>query len=113
MKITKTNALRLWTQHFGNKQFAKDFHGNLMCRSAYGDNKYYVIRKGKKIFCGWNLHHIFPSSIGGKNDAANLLCTNMITNSLAGNKVTFHIDDNIYQVHRILGTSNHEIKRVK
>ena len=113
MKITKTNALRLWTQQFGDKQFAKDFHGNLMCKSAYGNSKFFVVRKGKKIFCGWNIHHIFPSSIGGKNDEANLLCTNMITNSLAGNKVTFHIDKSLYQVRRISGTSNHEIKRVK
>ena len=49
MKITKANALHLWNQRYGNVQFAKDFHGNLMCRSAYGNDKYYIVRKGQKI----------------------------------------------------------------
>ena len=113
MKITKANALHLWNQRYGNVQFAKDFHGNLMCRSAYGNDKYYIVRKGQKIFCGWNLHHILPVSIGGNNDAANLLCTNIITNTVAEDKITFWIDKTLYQVQRIFGTSNHEIKKLR
>ena len=42
MKINKTNALHLWNQSFGNAEYVEDFHGNLMCRNAYGDKKYKI-----------------------------------------------------------------------
>ena len=41
MKINKKNALKLWEMCFGEKRFAEDFHGYLMCRDGYGDKDYY------------------------------------------------------------------------
>ena len=63
MKINKTNALRLWEERYGNKLFAEDFHGNLMCKEGYGDPDYRVYRWGKTIYCGWNIHHILPVAL--------------------------------------------------
>ena len=64
MKINKTNALHLWNQSFGNAEYVEDFHGNLMCRNAYGDKKYFITDHKKRIYCGWNVHHILPVSHG-------------------------------------------------
>lgn len=36
MKINKYNALRFWEECYGSKQYAEDFHGNLMCKDGYG-----------------------------------------------------------------------------
>lgn len=38
MKISRSNALRLWEQCYGDVKFAEDFHGYLMCRDAYGND---------------------------------------------------------------------------
>ena len=37
MKINKYNALRFWEECYGSKQYAEDFHGNLMCKDGYAD----------------------------------------------------------------------------
>lgn len=39
MKINKKNALLLWEEYFGNREYAEDFHGNLMCRDGLKDLK--------------------------------------------------------------------------
>ncbi len=109
MKICRANALRLWEECFGNSQFAEDFHGNLMCRDGYGDDDFYVYRFGKRIYCGWNIHHILPLSCGGTNEKHNLICTNIYTNDEAEDKITYWIDDCLYQVQRVYGTSEHQI----
>lgn len=110
VKINKKNALRLWEMSFGDARFAEDFHGYLMCRDGYGDPNYYVYDKNRRIYCGWNLHHILPKAFGGTNIISNLLCTNIATNDEAGNKITFWIDDCLYQVQRIEG--GHDIFRL-
>lgn len=112
MKINRTNALRIWEERYGHNQFAKDFHGNLMCKEGFGDPEYFVYNWGQKIYCGWNLHHILPKAHGGTNSKENLICTNIITNRIAADKITFWIDNCLYQVKRIHKTSNHEIYRV-
>ena len=109
MKLSRSNALRLWEQCYGDVKFAEDFHGYLMYRDAYGDNEYFVVNHGVRIYCGWNLNHILPAALGGTNAISNLICTNMATNTAAGAKITFWIDDCLYQVKRICGTHNHEI----
>lgn len=109
MKISRSNALRLWEQRYGDVKFAEDFHGYLMCRDAYGDDEYFVIDHGTRIYCGWNIHHVLPVALGGTNAVSNLVCTNIATNEAAENKITFWIDDCLYQVKRIPGTRNHEI----
>lgn len=109
MKISRSNALRLWERCYGNAKFAEDFHGYLMCKDAYGDDEYFVTDHGIRIYCGWNIHHVLPVALGGKNTVSNLICTNIATNAAAEDKITFWIDDRLYQVKRIRGTHNHEI----
>ena len=109
MKINKYNALRFWEECYGNKQYAEDFHGNLMCKDGYGKNNFSVNYHGQKKYCGWNIHHVLPVALGGTNAVSNLVCTNIATNEAAENKITFWIDDCLYQVKRIPGTRNHEI----
>ena len=112
MKITRTAAMRLWSQNFGYAKYAEDFHGYLMCRDAYGDDEYYIIDRGERIYCGWNVHHILPVSHGGSNAISNLICTNIATNDAAGDRITYWIDDCLYQVQRIFVTSDHEIVQI-
>ena len=63
MKISRSSALRLWAQRYGDAKFAEDFHGNLMYRDAYGDDERFVVVHGTRIGCGWNIHHILPERI--------------------------------------------------
>ncbi len=112
MKINRTNAMQLWDEFFGDVEFAEDFHGNLMCRSAYGDPDYFVRRHGQAIYCGWNIHHILPRTHGGTNAVENLICTNILTNESAADKITYWIDDSLYQVQRIFGSHRHQIVRL-
>ena len=67
MKISRSNALRLWERCYGNAKFAEDFHGYLMCKDAYGDDEYFVTDHGIRIYCGWNIHHVLPVALGGKH----------------------------------------------
>ena len=119
MKINRASALRLWEERYGDQRFAVDFHGSLMCREAYGDPNYYVVDQNAgrfnlptRIYCGWNIHHILPVAQGGTNARENLLCTNIATNEAAEDKITFWIDDCLYQVKRVPGSSEHEIVRI-
>lgn len=112
MKITRKNAMRLWFRHYGDAEYAEDFDGGLMYRDAYGNRNFFVWENGKKIYCGWNLHHILPISCGGTNAESNLICTNIITNDIAGDRVTYWIDKVLYQVKRVQGTSRHKIVRL-
>ena len=59
----------------------------LMYRDAYGDPNYYIVRNGERIYCGWNIHHILPLARGGTDSSDNLICTNIITNELAADKI--------------------------
>lgn len=112
VKINKNSALRFWEEYYGDKQFAEDFHGNLMCKDGYGKRNFFVRYYGRKIYCSWNIHHILPLSCGGANAKYNLLCTNIATNEEAGDRITFWIDDALYQVKRIQETNKHEIIRI-
>ena len=113
MKIDKKHALHLWEEHYGNSTFAEDFHGNLMFRDAFGDPDFFIVEWGKQIYCGWNLHHILPVSHGGTNAKSNLVCTNIATNEEAGDKITYWIDDCLYQVKRSDSEGNHGIFRIR
>lgn len=101
VRINKKNALRLWKEAYGDVRFAEDFHGYLMCRDGYGISDFFIIEDGKKIYCGWNIHHILPKASGGTNAIKNLICTNIATNDEAADKITFWIEDCLYQVKRI------------
>lgn len=98
MRINKEHAMKFWYECFGNARFVDDFHGYLMCREGYGNPNYYVVKDGERIYCGWNIHHILPKAMGGTNAKVNLLCTNIATNEEAGDRITYWIDDCLYQV---------------
>ncbi len=100
MKICRKNALKLWEMCYGSAVYAEDFHGNLMCRDGYGNPDFYIYENGERIYCGWNLHHILPRAFGGSNAVGNLLCTNIATNEEAGDRITFWIEDSLYQVRK-------------
>lgn len=54
----------IWNEYFG-KKYATDFHGNYMCRNAYGERDYFEYDSyGNKVYCGWNIHHILPKAVG-------------------------------------------------
>ena len=112
MRITKENAMILWFQHYGHADYAEDFDGGLMYRDAYGKRDFCIREKGEKIYCGWNIHHILPVDRGGTNAESNLICTNIITNDTAGDRITYWIDGALYQVKRIPGTGQYEIVRL-
>ena len=112
MKLNRTNALRLWESSFGSALFAADFHGNLMYRDAYGSESFFIIRQNRKIFCGWNIHHILPVAQGGTDTKENLICTNIITNNGAEDKITFWIDDCLYQVRYDSNNNRYGIFRI-
>ena len=100
MSATKRNALIVWKEMYGTSIFALDFHGNLMAFEGYGNPNYFIYLNGEKIYCGWDIHHILPRSKGGSNDFENLICTNITTNKLASNKITYWIDGCKYQVRK-------------
>ena len=84
-----------------------------MCKDGYGNNNFSVNYYGQEIYCGWNIHHVLPSTCGGTNAKSNLLCTNIATNEEAGDRITFWIGESLYQVKRIYGTRDHEIIRIE
>lgn len=100
MKINRKNALKLWEQRYGKLEYVDDFHGYLMCKDGYGNPDFCVYENGARIYCGWNIHHILPKAFGGTNSLDNLICTNIATNEEAADKITFWIDDCLYQVKR-------------
>lgn len=103
MKNARKTAERLWKERYGDVKFAKDFHGNYMWYDAYGNQNYYRYFNGEKIYCGWNIHHVFPKSKGGSNDDDNLECTNIVTNTLIADKITYNLDGVIYRVKKQSG----------
>lgn len=113
MTITRSVAMRLWYEHYGNAICAEDFDGGLMYRDAYGDAGYYEWYNGRKVYCGWNIHHILPLARGGKNNKDNMICTNIITNQAAGDKITYWLDNGLYQVRKKRGTSVHYIVKIE
>lgn len=100
MKMNKATAFRLWEKFYGDALLAKDFHGNLMAKEAYGDEDYHIYNSSftGMIYCGWNIHHVFPLALGGKDDESNLICTNIATNRAAADKNTYWVDNILYQV---------------
>ena len=68
---------------------------------------------GQRIYCGWNVHHILPKTHGGTDAVENLICTNIITNENAADKITYWIDDSQYQVKKIFGTHTYQIVQLQ
>ena len=113
MKINKEMALKLWYERYGLAMFAEDFHGYLMCRDGYGDPDYHTQYYGETVYCGWNIHHILPVNKGGTSSKDNLICTNIATNEAAADRITYWIDDCLYQVKRVSDQPRYRIIRLK
>lgn len=109
MTKARKRAMRLWNEIYKGSLFAEDFSGNLMCRSGYGDRDFHVDVNGKRIYCGWNTHHVLPKSRGGADSSDNLVCVNITTNDKAADKTTFTIGGDVYQIKRKKRTSVYEI----
>lgn len=112
MKISREKAMQIWYRNYGCALYAEDFDGNLMYREAYGDEGYFIYEKRKRIYCGWNIHHILPLARGGSDTMENMTCTNILTNREAADKITFWIDGSLYQVQKTTVAGKYEIVRL-
>lgn len=113
MRINRDLAMKIWNEYFGTKKYATDFHGNYMCRNAYGERDYFEYDAyGNKVYCGWNVHHILPKAVGGTDAMNNLLPVNIYTNDIAEDKTTFNIDGVCYQVKKIYGKHEYNIYKI-
>lgn len=110
MKNKKQKAMALWEREHGKSEFATDFNGKLMYKNAYGNPEYCIrMKNGRKVKCGWNIHHIQPKAFGGTDAKDNLTCTNYETNQCAGNKITYWIEGSKYQVRKDKQTKSYKI----
>jgi CRISPR/Cas system Type II protein with McrA/HNH and RuvC-like nuclease domain len=85
-------AKKLWEYEFGNHEIAYDFTKHEIRKGAYG-------QKGSRY--GWDVDHILPQALGGMDDVSNLQITHIETNESKGDKISFWIDETLYQVKRI------------
>ena len=80
--------MRTWKDCFGEETSVNDFAGYEMNKANYG-------QPGKG---GWNIHHLIPKSMGGKDSIDNLMLMSMEVHKHIGSRTTFTIDDVRYQV---------------
>ena len=114
MKINTKHALELWQNLFGDKEYAKDFSGALICRCKYNERNATVpfqFNDGQEIHkidvcVGWNIHHILPISKGGTNDDENLAIINITTHDIIKDDTSFVINGTAYEIRRKKGNSN-------
>ena len=109
MDISRATAMKIWEDNYFKAKYTTDFAGNWMCKDGFGNPNFTRYINGKRIRCGWNIHHILPLAKGGKNEKSNLICTNIETNNLAADKTSFWVNGMLYQVQKIYGSSEHEI----
>jgi hypothetical protein len=92
MKINQSNAMKLWNERIGNREDAVDFSNYQIKKAAYGD---------QNSEFGWNIHHKQPLAKGGSSDKLNLEIVSIYVNETIGDKTSFVIDDDRFEVHRI------------
>jgi hypothetical protein len=84
--------LSFWEREFGNATEAEDFTGRIIHRGAYGQT-------GSRF--GWDIDHIQPLSLGGKDAEDNKQIVHVVTNDEKADKTTFVSDDGRrFQVHK-------------
>jgi hypothetical protein len=86
-----------WENEFGTNDIGYDFSGYEVRKGSYG-------LVGSKF--GWNIDHILPVSMGGTDHYYNLQITHISTNNERGNRMSFWIDNNLYQVKKITRLNN-------
>lgn len=64
MPVDKNVAMKVWKDIFGDKEWASDCFGNVMCIFGYGNDKYLTKGPGadKTYDYSWNVDHIRPKS---------------------------------------------------
>lgn len=76
--------ISFWEREFGNVNQAEDFTGRVIQKGAYGQvNSRY----------GWDIDHIQPLSLGGKDTDDNKQIVHVVTNDEKSDKITFISDD--------------------
>lgn len=102
MTICKKTMVKLFKEEFNGK-VGFDFAGRKMICEHYG------------IDCptGWNADHILPRSKGGSNKPENIAFTNIRTNNMKGNRITWWDDDKKYQVQKKKNTNQHVVVCLK
>ena len=96
-----TNAdKQFWKHEFGDSLVGYDFAGQEV---RFGSHN----QRGSQY--GWDRDHILPLSKGGKDNFANLQIVNMATNAERANKMTFWIDETLYQVKKVTNLYDDDI----
>jgi hypothetical protein len=82
-----------WIHEFGSSGYATDFAGRRIKRIEYGKDSEF----------GWSIDHILPkkASVKSPDNITNLQITHFRTNQEKADKITFKIDDTLYQVKRV------------
>ena len=101
--MSKQSVLKLWNEHYGNKEDVYDYSGRLMKKSAISNpnSKYEP-----------TIDHVRPLSLGGKDITDNMVVCSRITNQEKGDKFsTWSANGKTYQAIRRKGNrSSYMIK---
>ncbi len=90
----KPSQLLFWKKFYKANTVGKDFAGREVRLNDHG------VRSSPY---GWDIDHILPKALKGKNSNSNLQITNIKTNAQKGCKTSFVINGQLYQVYRIKG----------
>ena len=103
MEINEKKAKELFKEIYPSGT-SKDFAGRIMKYDCYN----------KDCEGGWNVDHKLPESLGGTDNKGNLQCTNIITNQIKADNITWKDQGNTYQVRKVKGKSKtYEIVEIK
>lgn len=67
--FSKKDALKLWENELGNKDYTYDFAGRKIKKSEYL----------KKSTDGWDITYMHPIELGGPTDIGNIIIANYLT----------------------------------
>lgn len=76
--------MNFWEKEFGDATIAEDFTGRTVHKGSYGQDNSHV---------GWDIDHIQPLSLGGKDTDENKQIAHVITNDEKKDKTTFVTED--------------------
>ncbi|MGP1451236.1 MAG: HNH endonuclease [Metamycoplasmataceae bacterium] len=94
MDINKKTANQIWNTYFGKETKTKDFAGRMIVKGAYGDwnSKF-----------SWNIDHILPKKLGGKDNLNNLIPCHILTNQEKGQSFpSFKSNGEEFQIKKVM-----------
>jgi len=100
--MREERAQDIWTETFGSSEFGVDFTGRAVIRSLFHSD-------GEG---GWNIDHILPRALGGRDVTENMQITSVAVNSLKAHSETFEIDGVTYRIMRCVDVSEAEWGKV-